>query len=217
MLSSNIFLTQNFCLLPRLENLGCSLTPRSLGTPFPFGLQVAQTLYSDDEVVSDSANTNYETRRSYSDIVASVNLAINNFVFSNDVQYDPDKSRIVKKKNSISYKLNPKKFISLAYSDDGADEITKVYGSFPINDSIHVFGGLDKKTSTGITNLETTGIAYESCCWSLRLAHFKEDGGGGDYSYNTGLELVFLGLGSTASPLKGQIEGNIPYYQANLR
>ena len=180
-------------------------------------IQVAQTLYSDDEVVSDSANTNYETRRSYSDIAASVNLAINNFIFSNDVQYDPDKSRIVKKKNSISYKLNPKKFISLAYSDDGSKEITEVYGAFPINESIHLFGGLDKITSTGITNKETTGIAYESCCWSLRLAHFKEDGGGGDYTYNTGLELVFPGLGSTASPLKGRIEGNIPYYQANLR
>ena len=181
--------------------------------------QTAQTYYTDDEVVSDTANTNYETRRSYSDIAASVNLAINNFIFSNDVQYDPDKSRIVKKKNSISYKLNPKKFISLAYSDDGAEEITEVYGAFPINESIHLFGGLDKITSTGITKKETTGIAYESCCWSLRLAYFKEDGdeGFGDYNYSTGLELVFPGLGSTASPLKDRIEGNIPYYQANLR
>ena len=179
--------------------------------------QTAQTYYTDDEVVSDTPNIDYETRRTYSDIVASVNLVIENFVFSNDVQYDPDKSRIVKKKNSISYKLNPKKFISLAYSDDGSKEITEVYGAFPINESIHLFGGLDKITSTGITNKETTGIAYESCCWSLRLAHFKEDGGGGDYIYNTGLELVFPGLGSSASPLKGRIEGNIPYYQANLR
>ena len=179
--------------------------------------QTAQTYYTDDEVVSDKLNTNYETRRSYSDIAASVNLIMNNFIFDNDIQYDPDKSKIVKKKNSVSYKLSPKKFISLSYSDDGAEEITQVYGSFPINDSIHLFGGLDKTTSTGIINKETTGIAYESCCWSLRIAHFKEDGGGGDYSYNTGLEVVFPGLGSTASPLKGRIEGNIPYYQANLR
>ena len=182
-------------------------------------LKAAQTFYDDDEVVSDATNTDYEIRRKYSDLSASVNLTIDNFIFANDVQYDPDKSRIVKKKNSISYKLNPKKFISLAYSDDGAEEITEVYGAFPINESIHFFGGLDKITSTGITKKETTGIAYESCCWSLRLAYFKEDGdeGFGDYNYSTGLELVFPGLGSTASPLKDRIEGNIPYYQANLR
>ncbi|SVB89823.1 uncharacterized protein METZ01_LOCUS242677, partial [marine metagenome] len=66
---------------------------------------------------------------------------------------------------------------------------------------------------------QTIGIAYESCCWSLRLAHFKEDGseGLGNYNYSTGFELVFPGLGSTATPLKNHIEGNIPYYQANLR
>ena len=39
---------------------------------------IAQSYYTDDEVVSDTANTNYETRRSYSDIVASINLAISN-------------------------------------------------------------------------------------------------------------------------------------------
>ena len=79
------------------------------------------------------------------------------------------------------------------------------------------FGGLDRETSAGITNTETTGLAYESCCWSARIAHFKEGGGTKDYDYSTGLEFIFTGLGSTASPLKGRIEGNIPKYNAELR
>ena len=77
--------------------------------------------------------------------------------------------------------------------------------AYPLNDSIHLFGGLDKtitNNSTGVTNAETTGIAYESCCWALRLAHFKEDNGTGGYNYSTGFELVLSGLGSTATPLK---------------
>ena len=47
-----------------------------------------------------------------------------------------------------------------------------------LTDSIHLFGALDKTTSTGITNSETTGIAYESCCWAFRVAHFKTNNGG---------------------------------------
>ena len=108
-------------------------------------------------------------------------------------------------------------FVSMSFIDEGTKETEKIYGAYPITDSVHVFGGLDKTTSTGITNAETTGIAYESCCWAFRLAHFKTDNSSGGYNYNTGMELVLTGLGSTASPLKGKIEGNIPGYSAKLR
>ena len=50
---------------------------------------------------------------------------------------------------------------------EGIKETEKLYGAYPLTDSIHFFGGLDKTTSTGITNAETTGLAYESCCWAL--------------------------------------------------
>ena len=80
--------------------------------------------------------------------------------------------------------------------------------------------GLDKTitkaTGAGVTNAETSGIAYESCCWAARLAHFKEDNGSGGYNYSTGFELVLTGLGSTATPLRNRIENKIPDYQANL-
>ncbi len=45
-------------------------------------MKIAQTYYTDDEVVSDSANTNYETRKSYSDIAASIDIAVNDFSLS---------------------------------------------------------------------------------------------------------------------------------------
>ena len=184
-------------------------------------MRIAQSFYTDDEVVSDTANTNYETRKSYSDIAASIDIALGKYVITNSAQFNPDTSKIVKKENSVSYTSNSRKFITLSLSKTGIDgvltETKKIYGAYPLTDSIHFFGGLDKTTSTGVTNSETTGIAYESCCWAFRLAHFKEDNSSGGYNYSTGMELVLTGLGSTSSPLKGRIENKIPGYTASLR
>ena len=180
-------------------------------------MKIAQTYYTDDEVVSDTANTNYETRKSYSDIAASIEMSINKFTLSSAAQFNPDQSKIVKKENTITYSPSSRQFVSLSFIDQGTKETEKFYGAYPISDSIHVFGGIDKVTSTGITNAETSGIAYESCCWAFRIAHFKEDNSSGGYNYSTGMELVLTGLGSTSSPLNGKIEGKIPGYEANLR
>ena len=180
-------------------------------------MRIAQSFYTDDEVVSDTSNTNYETRKSYSDIAASIDLAVGKYIFSSAAQFNPDKSKIVKKENSLSYTSTPTKFISLSFSDEGTKETKKLYGAYPITDSVHLFGGIDKTTSTGVTNSETTGIAYESCCWAFRLAHFKDDNSSGGYNYSTGMELVLTGLGSTSSPLRNKIENKIPGYTARLR
>ena len=180
-------------------------------------MKIAQTYYNDDEVVSNTANTNYETRKSYSDIAASIDIAVNNFSLNSAAQFNPDTSKIVKKENTITYSPSSRKFVSVSFIDEGSKETEKFYGAYPITDSVHIFGGLDKTTSTGITNAETTGIAYESCCWAFRLAHFKEDNSSGGYNYSTGMELVLTGLGSTSSPLRDKIENKIPGYFAKLR
>ena len=180
-------------------------------------MRIAQSFYTDDEVVSATASNNYETRKSYSDIAASIDIALGKYVISSSAQYNPSTSKIVKKENSLTYTSNSRKFITLSVSDEGTKETDKLYGAYPLTDSIHLFGALDKTTSTGITNSETTGVAYESCCWAFRVAHFKTNNGGNGYNYSTGFELVLTGLGSTASPLKRKIEGNIPGYTAKLR
>ena len=186
-------------------------------------MRIAQSFYTDDEVVSATSNSNYETRKSYSDIAASIDIALGKYVITNSAQFNPDTSKIVKKENSISYTSNSRKFITASLSkvgtSSGVTQTEKLYGAYPITDSIHFFGGLDKTISTGITNSETTGLAYESCCWSFRVAHFKEDKGLGDggFNYSTGMELVLTGLGSTSTPLKGRIENRIPGYTAKLR
>ena len=66
-----------------------------------FNFRIAQSYYADTEVVSDTSNINYETRRSYSDIAASVDLAVSQFVFGTAVQFDPEISKITKTSNEI--------------------------------------------------------------------------------------------------------------------
>ena len=184
-------------------------------------MRIAQSFYTDDEVVSATSSSNYETRKSYSDIAASIDIALGKYVITNSAQFSPDTSKIVKKENSLTYLSNSRKFITISLSKVGSSagvtETEKLFGAYPITDSIHFFGGLDKTISTGVTNSETTGIAYESCCWAFRVAHFKEDNSSGGYNYSTGMELVLTGLGSTSTPLKGKIESKIPGYTAKLR
>ena len=184
-------------------------------------MRIAQSFYTDDEVVSATSSSNYETRKSYSDIAASIDIALGKYVITNSAQFNPDTSKIVKKENSLTYTSNSRKFITVSLSkvgtSSGVTETEKLFGAYPLTDSIHLFGGLDKTTSTGVTNSETTGIAYESCCWAFRIAHFKDDNLVGGYSYKTGFELVLTGLGSSSSPMKNSIENKIPGYKANLR
>jgi len=184
-------------------------------------MRIAQTFYTDNEVVSATSSSNYETRKSYSDIAASIDIALGKYVITNSAQFNPDTSKIVKKENSLTYTSNSRKFITLSLSkvgtSSGVTETEKLFGAYPLTDSIHLFGGLDKTTSTGVTNSETSGIAYESCCWAFRVAYFKEDNTNGGYNYSTGMELVLTGLGSTSSPLKKKIEKKIPGYLAKLR
>jgi LPS-assembly protein len=180
-----------------------------------FNFRIAQSYYADDEVVSNDTNTDFEKRRSYSDIVSGIDLAVNQFTFNSALQFDPEISKVTSRTNTISYKLNPKKFVSVTHSKGGSSSTVELYGAYPINDSIHLFGALDKNTSTGKTNKETAGVTYDACCWAMRLAHFKEKSGGG-YDYGTGFELVLKGIGTTATNLGKRIKSNIPYYNANL-
>ena len=85
-----------------------------------------------------------------------------NYKYDPESYSDPEISKITSRTSTISYKLNPKKFVSLTHSKTDIDTSTvKLYGAYPVTDSIHLFGALDKNTSTGETNKETTGVTYE--------------------------------------------------------
>ncbi|MDB3893753.1 LPS assembly protein LptD [Candidatus Thioglobus sp.] len=180
-------------------------------------LNIAQTFYGDDQVTSSKVDgTNYDTRRKYSDIAASADFAWSNFTFNNALQYDPETNKIDKRDSSVSYILDPRKFLTLAHHDNAGVKTAELYGAYPITSNVHVFAGLNRSITDSITNKETTGVAYESCCWALRLAHFKKHVSGNDYDYVTNFELVLKGLATTSPGLSKRLEDEVPNYLANL-
>ena len=86
-------------------------------------MRIAQSFYTDNEVVSDTASTNFETRKSYSDIAASIDVALGKYLISSAAQFDPSTKKIVKKENSLTYTSNSRKFISLSFIDEGTKKL----------------------------------------------------------------------------------------------
>jgi LPS-assembly protein len=172
-------------------------------------LKSAQTFYGD--AISPNGSN-----RKYSDIALSADVSFGDFTFNNSLQYDPETNKIDKRDSSMSYILNPRKFLTLAHHDDNTIKSAELYGAYPITQQVHVFAGINRSITDSITNKETTGIAYESCCWALRLAHFKKHIGGNDYDYVTNFELVLKGLATTSPGLARRLEDEVPNYLANL-
>jgi len=179
-------------------------------------LRAGQTFYGDDQVVSSTNGVNFDSRREYSNISAIVNLFLDKFEFENSLEFNPQNNKIAKHDSRATYKLNSRKFLTLVHDDDGYDETIELYGVYPINQKIHVFAGLNRSITDKITNRETTGFAYESCCWAFRVAHFKSHINESHYDYSTSFELIFKGLASTSPSLYERLEENIPNYLANL-
>ncbi len=177
-------------------------------------LKAAQTFYGDD-ISANNGN------RKYSDIAASIDFAWENLTFNNALQYDPETNKLDKRDSAITYQLNPRKFLTIAHNDfidDNGDQkkTAELYGAYPIITQVHIFAGINRSITDSITNKETTGIAYESCCWAVRLAHFKKHISGSDYDYVTDFELVLKGLTTTSPGLSKRLEEEIPNYLANL-
>jgi LPS-assembly protein len=177
-------------------------------------LKAAQTRHLDDTDMNSSGVL--VSRRKYSDIVLSADFGLNDFTFNNSLQYDPETNKIDKRDSSVSYILNPRKFLTLAHHNNAGVKTAELYGAYPITQKVHVFAGLNRSITDSITNRETTGVAYESCCWALRLAHFKKHISGNDYDYVTNFELVLKGLASSSPSLSRRLEDEVPNYLANL-
>jgi len=173
-------------------------------------LKSAQSFYAD--AISPNGSD-----RKYSDIAMSANITLDDLSFNNSLEFDPETNKIDKRDSSINYILNPRKFLTLAHHDDNGTKSAELYGAYPITQNVHVFAGINRSITNSITNKETTGIAYESCCWALRLAHFKKHISGNDYDYVTNFELVLKGLASTSPGLAARLEEEVPNYLANLK
>ncbi len=216
----SLFSSQKFTGIDRINNANditigfeSDFIDEETGSTY-LSLKAAQAFYSDDQDLD--INGALANRRKYSDIFASANFTFNDYTFNNAFQYNPETSKIDKRDSAITYSLSPRKFLTIAHHDDQGKKSVELYGAYPVFNNVHIFTGINRSLTDSITNKETTGIAYESCCWAVRLAHFKKHLSGNDYDYVTKFELVLKGLASSTPELARRLEKNIPNYLANL-
>jgi LPS-assembly protein len=226
-----LFSGQKFTGLDRISNannftlgLESDFIDEETGDTY-LSLKAAQTRHLDDTDM-DSLGA-LVSKRKYSDIALSADFSLDDFTINNTLQYDPETNKIDKRDSSMSYLLNPRKFLTLAHHYERVSDDPKsieLYGAYPVTQNVHVFAGINKSqnkvTGNWTTSKETTGVAYESCCWALRLAHFKKhistENSITDYEYTTSFELVLKGLATTSPSLSRRLEDEVPNYLANL-
>lgn len=216
----SLFSGQEFTGLDRISNandftlgLESEFIDADTGDTY-LSLKVAQAFFLDDQRLD--INGVLVDQRKYSDIAATVDFELGDFTFNNALQFNPETGNLSEQDSAITYNASPRKFLTLAYHDDNGIESVEAYGAYPVTQNIHIFGGVNRSINDSLTNKETAGIAYESCCWALRLAHFKKHISGSNFDRTTSIELVFKGLVSTSPDLARRLEASIPNYLANL-
>lgn len=173
-------------------------------------LKIAQARHLDDTTLD--TNGNLVPQDKYSNIATDIALTLNKFTLGNALQYDPDTSKIAKSSSTLGYVVNPKKFINFTHEDDGEQRSAGIYGAYPITQKVHLFAGINRSLTDSINNKKTFGIAYESCCWAVRIAHFNEYTSTEIYDEITKFELILKGLASSDSTLVERLRKEIPNY-----
>ena len=178
-----------------------------------FEFNVAQKFYGDKQLNSTSTQTYRE--RKYSDIATKMSYDIDNYKFINDLRWDPEAKKIVKRKTSFVYKNN-KQFIKLAQHKINEEDILEGYTGFNLNKNFKIIAGLNKSQTNNRIKKSALGLVYENCCWAMKLFYLKQFNSivnnVDEFSKITQFELVFKGLGSTSPKTKDLIKTYIPDY-----
>ncbi|SMM98984.1 Outer membrane protein Imp, required for envelope biogenesis / Organic solvent tolerance protein precursor [uncultured Candidatus Thioglobus sp.] len=177
-------------------------------------LKIAQARYLNDTAVDENGNLVAQEKRS--NIIAGADLALGNVTLDNSLHYNSDTNKVAKYNNALSYISSPRKFITLTRGDDGEQKSVGAYGAYPITQKIHLFAGVNRSLTDAITNRKTTGFAYETCCWAVRVAQIREHLTGDDYDKITKFEMVFKGLTSSDPSLAERLKQEIPNYLVDL-
>jgi LPS-assembly protein len=177
-------------------------------------LKVAQAIHFDDKELN--INGSLTNNKKYSDIYASADMYFDDITINNSFLYDPQINKISKRDSSITYLINNRKFIALSHHDDNGALSAELDFVYPITPKVHIFGGIERSITNSTDTEKTTGIAYESCCWAVRFAHYNKDLGSNTFNQTNKLELVLKGFSSTSSSLEGFLEDSIPNYLAKL-
>jgi LPS-assembly protein len=212
----SLFSSQKFTGIDRISNansftlgLESDFIDDEMGSTY-LSLKAAQTIHLDDQDMDSDGNL--VDRRKYSNVAVSADFSLNNLTLNNGLQYNPETNTVDQYDSTITYKINSRKFLTLAHQNDNGIKSAEIYSVYPINQQIHVLAGGNYSITNSTMDKTTAGIVYESCCWAVRLVYFDENNNDESIS----LELVLKGLATTSPSLYKRLEKDIPNYLANL-
>jgi len=178
-------------------------------------LNAAQKLYITNETLNDQGLLVPSRRQS--DIYASIGFEFGKLNFSNSIEIEPEKlQNISKSQTKVSYIDSPKKFLDFAIINEKDNENVSLNATYPVNNNLHFFLGLNHSLTSKQTTKNIFGIGYESCCLGFRVAHFKTQKSSRNWDHVTKFELVFKGLASSSPSLRKDLENSIPNYLVDL-
>jgi len=174
---------------------------------------IGQKFHFVDEALNSDGT--FSPLRNHSNILTNSDIRLGNIDIQNELEIDPDINKIVKSTSSITYQTKLNDFVSLSYYDD-TNESLVLNAVQPISDDSHFFMGINRSLTDATFNKITTGLAYESCCWAVRLSFHKDRTGLNDFDKSVNFEFVLKGLTSSSPSLKNKLEEDIPNYLADL-
>lgn len=176
---------------------------------------IGRAFYFEDRKVTLRGEQLSEDRRSQSDLLADLRANAGPLTLYANLRYDTDEDEAVRRSLRLSYRPGPWRAINLGYSyrsprlSDQWEplEQAELSAVWPINNRWLALGGWHYSLRDSLTLERFAGIAYNSCCWTLRTVvreHVTSTTDDPRLSFMLQLELT--GLGSLGQRLDTFIE-----------
>ncbi|TKB46925.1 LPS assembly protein LptD [Thalassotalea mangrovi] len=182
-----------------------------------FRLSLGQIVYFNDSNI----NFNEENEpQSESALAADLFLQLTDrWQFRGDIQYDAAQNSTEKSQLTIDYRKNERNLVQLNHHyirnlSGSGEEIEQVSAltSFPISRHWQFIGHVTEDLVRSRSLEAYTGLQYESCCWAVRVAYYRNINTNLDQqdflaedrkAFDTGVTLQFVlkGLGGEQKPL----------------
>jgi LPS-assembly protein len=179
---------------------------------------IGRAFYFDDRDVTIGGQTP-EDRRSVSDLLADLRANVGPITLYGDLRYDTHDDSVVRRGARLSYRPGTWKAINLAYrhraSEIGAPlEQTELSAVWPVGSRWLALAGWHYSLRDDLTLERFAGVAYNSCCWTLRsVVREHVTSADDDPSLSIMLQLEFIGLGALGQRLDDFIEEAISGYR----
>lgn len=163
-----------------------------------------------------------EDRRSTSDLLADLRASVGPLTAYGDLRYDTHEQALVHRAVRLSYRPDQWKAINFGYryrapSLDGeplALEQTELSAVWPVGNRWLALAGWHYSLRDNLTLERFAGLAYNSCCWTLRsVVREHVTSVSDDPSLSIMLQLEFTGLGALGQRLDTFIEETISGYR----